>query len=204
MLCHENDTKIDTINCILNEYFEVFGREGYEYNNLLTDVMKIIGSEFEQIILYGSDSSPACISKQIASTNSKELECRLTILVDYLSSKPSASEIAREVYGVDIVIQQNIQAIKVISSVKRLVDFLPNYSSLDNITNFETPMEFNEIEGQKIFSKEYIEMYEKLGNEIEEYLMKVSRQGKEIIDELKKENPDKTKPVTIADLLKNK
>lgn len=202
--------KIDTINTILNEYYRTFGKRGLEYNNLMVDVEKLLGSNNSIFFNHGSESTAAHVSKNLVySTNKRNARYKITRIYNHLLNKPNAASLVNETYGYRKISNDVIKSVKSLSALKKLEnDALPNYySALDNVTNSKMSMkfrkEFSRLKGLKRNSKEYAEIYEDIGNQIKEYLREIGNQAQEIIDELKEESIfDEYYPTTISDLLK--
>lgn len=204
--------KITAINEHLNDYFKTFGHRGYEYNNLLLNLEKILGHDYSIFINHGDVASSARINYNLVRTKNKRLSRnRITRMLTFVSSTERASQLAKDTYHVRKIDKNIIKSIKALSALRKLEnDAVPNYyASLDAISNSNVQMKFrkmfsNNLKGKKKNSKEFEESYEDIANQIKNYLKEQGEQAERIIDKLQNESlfDDYLTPITISDLLK--
>lgn len=211
--------KIDTINAIIQEYHNAFGYEGYEYNKIMADVEKILGNDIysTNYISHGSENTSGKVYKTIAGTVSTKLRYRISRLEKYLKQSEDAYSILKREYGfTGSLTKENKKYIHMKSALKKLQnDALPNYyDALNLIVDYKTQLKFRKefsekLKGRKRDTKEakdeYKRLYDEIGAEIMEYIEKISDEGINQIERLKKSSIiEEVKPSTLAEALRRK
>lgn len=206
-------SKIQTVNALLEEYFNAFGKLGQEYNSVMTDVEKILGiEEHEPFILHGSDNRSGRISEALANTTSRKTKYRLTKLANYISKYERASTLIKDKYGFSGNLdKKQKQIIKMKSALEKLKnDALPNfYEATGVIVSYKKRMslrkEFSNLKGLKRDSQEYREEYFRIGKLIEDYIDEVSDEGLNQLKRLEDNSVfEDVLPTTLANALRRK
>lgn len=208
----EYKEKIVQINEKLRSYFSVFGHRGYEYNNMLTNIEKMVGNDFSIFINHGSTSNSARLNLNfIYAKDKRKSRTRITKIFNFVSNLPDTNYVVKNIYGYNDNDKKILESIKALSALKKLEnDALPNYyASLDAISNSNIRLKMrgifsDKLKGKKKDSKEFEEAYNEIANQITEYLKEQSKQAENIVDRLQSESvfDDYLNPVTISDLLK--
>lgn len=194
--------KIETINLILNDYFNYFGDSGYEYDNVANTIEKIFMNKFDFVLNNGTSSKPTSITTLAANIQKDRRNLRSTITraFKYIQSLEHASVVAQDVYGMT-----DKKVTKIASALRKLEnDISPNYYNSLSVLSSDEQMEFkkmfsDQLKGKKRSSKDYAKEYEDIGNKIMKYLEQKQKMEKELLDDLEKDRVGE--PTTLGEII---